>query len=203
MKILIGTPIHQSKDYSMERWLESVSKLEYPADLLLIDNSPGLDYVEKVKGYCQKYGLINYKLVHIDARQEQMYIEERLAASREIIRREVLDKNYDAWFSFECDILAPPHTLTKMVDLIGDYSIVRHCYPSRGSLGGFNQELGITLVKRAVLERYGFGYGLVDPINPNTMYGSDVWFIIQIDRSHDQKDKVVSGVIKPIYHLSS
>lgn len=202
MKILIGTPIHELKDYSMERWLECVSKLEYPADLLIVDNSPGLDYIEKVKNYCKKYGLTNYKLVHVEVPQEQKDIEERLATSREVIRAEVLSKNYDAWFSFECDILSPPNTLTEMVNLIGDYSILRHCYPSRGSLGGFNQELGITLVKRAVLKRYGFEYGLIDPINPNTMYGGDVWFITQINRSRDLKDKVVSGIIKPIYHLS-
>ena len=49
MKILIGTPIHECKDYCMERWLKNVSKMEYPADLLLVDNSPGLTYVEQVK----------------------------------------------------------------------------------------------------------------------------------------------------------
>ena len=27
MKILIGTPIHESKDYAMERWLENVAVL--------------------------------------------------------------------------------------------------------------------------------------------------------------------------------
>lgn len=203
MRILIGTPIHECKDYAMARWLESVSRLDYPFDLLMVDNSPDAEYLNKVHEYCQKYRLTNYKLVHIAARQEPIYLDERLAASREIIRAEVLSKDYDAWFSFECDILTPPNTLTQMVDLIGDYSIVRHCYPSRGSLGEFNQELGLTLVKQAVLKRYGFESGLVDPINPNTMYGSDVWFIVQIDRSQDEKDKVVSGIIKPIYHLSS
>jgi len=55
MKILIGAPIHECKDYCMERWLKNVSKMEYPADLLLVDNSPGLTYVEQVKDYCKKY----------------------------------------------------------------------------------------------------------------------------------------------------
>jgi hypothetical protein len=43
MKVLIGTPIHQVKDYSMERWLANVRELRAhtPADLVLVDNSPG------------------------------------------------------------------------------------------------------------------------------------------------------------------
>ena len=51
MKILIGTPIHEVKDYAMERWLENVAKLQEvtPCDLLLVDNSrTQLDLFEMV-----------------------------------------------------------------------------------------------------------------------------------------------------------
>ena len=66
MKILIGTPIHQKKDYAIERWLENVSKLEYPADLLMVDNSPGIEYMERAKGYCKRIGLKKYLIKHIE-----------------------------------------------------------------------------------------------------------------------------------------
>src|SRR3989344_9317605 len=110
MKILIGTPIHISKDYCMEKWLENVSKLEYPADFMMVDNSPvldpvrsktsakggssadqafqavrtsnGIDYVEKVKKYCAKYGITNYKIEHLELPPEQE-VHERVAGSRE------------------------------------------------------------------------------------------------------------------------
>ncbi len=203
MKILIGTPIHECKDYAVEKWLKSVSKLDYPFDLLMIDNSPDSKYLEKVHKYCKKYALTNYKLVHIEIDQDAI-LDERLARSREFIRNEVLDKGYDAWFSLECDVIAPSYALSKLVNLIGDYWMIGHTYPSRDNPNEINAELGISLVKRQVLAKVGFinEYGYVDPLMPNCNYGSDVWFIRRIDRSSKEKRVVVAGIIKPIYHLN-
>lgn len=117
MKILIGTPIHKTKNYCMEKWLENVSRLEYPADLLMVDNSPDLDYTEKVKGYCAKYGITNYKIEHLELPYEQK-IFERVARCREIIRKEVLSKGYDAWFSWECDQIIPTNTLNELIRIM-------------------------------------------------------------------------------------
>src|SRR3989344_1033770 len=101
MKVLIGTPINEVKDYAMERWLENVAKLQkvYPADLLMVDNSPGLEYVAKVKEYCAKYGIINYKIEHLEIGQWQPSAE-KIGRSREIIRQEFLSRDYEAWFSW-------------------------------------------------------------------------------------------------------
>ena len=203
MKILIGTPIHEIKDYSMERWLESVSKLEYPADLFLVDNSPNSDYIKKVEDYCRKYGLTNYKLTHIVTTSDTS-IDERLAKSREAIRREVLRHNYDAWYSLECDVIVPPNALTKLVDLITDSWVVSHGYPARGNPEGFNTEFGTSLISRQALEKYSFlnGYGYCDPFRSNVRYEGDVWFIKRITRNQEGKYINVNGIIKPIYHLS-
>lgn len=204
MKILIGTPTHQVKDYAMARWVENVSKLEYPADLLLVDNSPGLDYLEKVKGYCQKYGITNYKLTHIKVTSD-MSLDERLAKSREAIRRQVLDGGYDAWYSLECDVIVPPDALTKLVDLIDDSWVVSHGYPARGNSANFNTEFGTSLISRQALEKHGFlnGYGYCDSLQPNVRYEGDVWFIKQITRNQEGKYINVNGIIKPIYHLAT
>lgn len=203
MKILIGTPVHESKDYSMERWISSVSKLDYPFDLLMVDNSENPRYIDRLHKYCEKYGVTNYRVIHIDIDQDAV-LDERLAKSREIIRKEVLAKNYDAWFSLECDVIAPPDALTKLVGLIDNYWMAGHIYPARGVPDGTNAELGIALIKRGVLEKYSFinSYGLVDPEMPNCWYGGDIWFIRQIDLSHGGKRINVSGIIKPIYHLN-
>lgn len=205
MKILIGTPIHEIKDYSMERWLKNVVRLQHdhPADLLLVDNSPHSDYIKKVEEYCKKIGITNHKLVHI-ATTSDMSLDERLAKSREAIRREVLDNNYDAWYSLECDVLVPPDALTKLVDLITDSWVVSHGYPARGNPEGTNTEFGTSLISRQALEKYGFlnGYGCCDPLAPNVLYEGDVWFIKQITRNQEGKYINVNGIIKPIYHLS-
>ncbi len=202
MRVLIGTPIHESKDYAMERWLASVSKFDYPFDLLMVDNSPNSEYLKKIHEYCKKYGVTRYKLVHIDVDKDAV-LDERLAQAREVIRREVLDNGYDAWFSLECDVIAPPHALTKLIAVIDDYWMVSHGYPARGNPNAMNAELGISLIKRTVLLKYSFinGYGFADPLRPDRQYGGDVWFIKQIDRSGRGKRMTVGGIIKPIYHL--
>jgi hypothetical protein len=203
MKVLIGTPVHESKDYGMDRWIKSVSKLDHPFDLLMVDNSINSNYVNTLHKYCKKHRVTNYKLIHIDVSQNTI-LDERLARSREIIRQEVLNKNYDAWFSLECDIITPPNALTKLTNLINNYWMISHGYPSRDNPNASNAELGITLIKQAVLKKYGFTnqYGYVDPLLPNCWYSSDVWFIRQIQRNKDGKNINIHGIIKPIYHLA-
>lgn len=203
MKILIGTPVHESKDYAMDRWVASVAKLDYPFDLLLVDNSDNSKYVDTLHQYCKKHGITNYRLVHTDVSPDAV-LDERLAQSREIIRKEVLGKSYDAWFSLECDVIVPPDALSKLVGLIRDYWIITHTYPSRINPNQMNEQLGIALVKRQVLEKYSFinGYGFVNPLRPESWYGGDVWFIRCIDVNRQGKRINVSGIIKPIYHLA-
>lgn len=203
MKILIGTPIHISKDYAMERWLQSLSNLDYPFDLLMVDNSPNSEYLKKIHEYCKKYGVTNYKLVHIDVDRDAV-LDERLAESREIIRKAVLDKDYDAWLSLECDVIVPSNTLTKLICLIDDYWMVSHAYPARSIPNETNAELGICLVKRQALAKLGFAnqYGYIDPLRPKSWCGNDVWFIRRIERSSEGKHINVGGIIKPIYHLN-
>src|SRR3990167_7595818 len=147
MKILIGTPVHECKDYAMERWLKSVSKLDYPYDLLLVDNSDNLEYTDKLHKYGKKYGVSSYKLVHIDVGRNAI-LDEKLASSREMIRKEVLDKSYDAWFSLECDVITPPDALSKLVNLIEDNWMVSHAYPTREIPNETHAQLGISLINR-------------------------------------------------------
>ena len=199
----MGTPVHECKDYAMERWLKSVSELDYPFDLLLVDNSENPGYVKKLHAYCKKYEITNYKLLHVDVDKDTI-LDERLAKSRELIRREVLDKNYGAWFSLECDVIAPPDALSKLVKLIKDYWMVSHAYPTREIPNETHAQLGISLINRKALTALGFinGYGYVNPLSPKSWYGSDVWFIRRIDTGNAGIHINVDGIIKPIYHLS-
>jgi len=51
MRVLLGTPIHESKDYAMDKWIASVSKFDYPFDLLMVDNSGNIKYVDRLHEY--------------------------------------------------------------------------------------------------------------------------------------------------------
>jgi len=203
MKVLIGTPIHIYKDYCMESWIQNVSKLEYPADLLLVDNSPTPDYIEKVKGYCTKYGIKNYKIKYLNLPDDQE-THERVARSEEVIRQEILAKDYDAWFCWECDQLIPNDGLGKLVKIMesGNFMMVVHNGWSKETPGEADFGLAVALLKRSVLEKYSFilEFG-TDPDMPNSWISAGApWIEKQIIR--DGGNFVhVDGVIRPIYHL--
>lgn len=202
MKILIGTPIHEVKDYCMERWLKNVVKVqkEYPSDLLLVDGSLGLDYTEKVKGYCKKYGITNYNIEHIEVHQPNG-VDERNGRSREVIRQEVLSGDYDAWFSWECDQIIPPNALSKLVKIMkaGNYTIVHPNSWDKTNPSQPEISFGVCLVNRESLVKYGFL--LEYPGMPDSWHGGDVWFKKQVLNGGGSYIEVY-GLIKPIYHLT-
>ena len=201
MRVLIGTPIHEIKDYSMEKWLKNVSQLmsEYPADLLIVDNSPGLDYTKQVHEYCKKYGITNYKIEHIEVDQANGK-DERIGRSREVIRQEVLDHSYDAWFSWECDQLIPTNTIDILAKIMrhGNYMMVNPNSWTREIPTEFNANFGCCLISRSALEKYGFL--LEYPDMPNCWHGGEVWFKKQVIKGGGSYIELY-GIIKPIHHL--
>lgn len=201
LKILIGTPIHQVKDYCMERWLANVAKLQKksPADLLLVDNSPDLSYVEKVKGYCKKYGITNYKIEHLVIHQGQP-VAERIGRCREIIRQEFLSKDYDAWFSWESDQIIPADALGKLVKIMsaGNYMMIHPNSWDRVLPGEPDANFGVCLIRRETLEKYGFL--LEYPDMRDCWHGGEAWFKKQVLKGGGNYIEVY-GLIKPIYHL--
>lgn len=204
MKVLIGTPIHVSKDYSMERWLQNVANLtlEYPADLLMVDNSPGTGYMERIKNYCKKYEIVNYKIKHLELLRKQEKFE-RIAHSREVIRQETLAGGYEAWFCWECDQIIPNNALGKLVDIMrqGNYMLVNPNKWQREMPDTSNYDFGCALIKRESLEKFGFilDFG-TDPEMPNTYELSEYWFKSRIIRDGGRFVEV-DGIIDPVYHL--
>ena len=194
MKILIGTPIHIAKDYAMERWLQNVARLKYPADLFLVDNSPRLDYVEKIKGYCAKYGVTNYQIQHLDINQG-LDPNIRVWTSQEAIRQEFLSGNYDAWFSWECDQLIPTNALDALVRLMetGNFMMVLHNSWARWGHAIVNANMGVTLISKQCLKKNRF--------LPHQWQGDKAWFKEQVLRNGGNYIDVY-GIIKPIYHLN-
>lgn len=197
MNILIGTPVHQVKDYSMKRWLENVAKLqlEYPADLFMVDNSTGLNYVEKVRGYCQKYGVKNYRIKHA-VFDPAIDPDERIERSQEIIRQEVLSKEYDAWFSWECDQIIPVDALNTLVELMNleNFMMVNCNSWARKSPNEVNTDLGCVLIKRECLEKTVFLQ------NGNRFQGIEGYFKVRALKNGSNYLEVY-GIINPVYHL--
>ena len=161
-----------------------------------MDNSPGLDYVKKVKGYCVKYGITKYRIVHLEINQEPP-VDERIARSLEIIRQEILAKDYDAWFSWECDQLIPANALGELIKMMesGNFMIASHNTWLRQDHDQILDELfGTTLIKREVLEKLSF--------IPETLpwEPTDKWFRKRVLKDGGNTIEA-DGVLKPVYHL--
>lgn len=208
MKVLIGTPVHQSKDYSLKRWLENVANLikVTPADIFLVDNSSGADYSEKVKEYCTKLGL-ETKIIHIDipdsGKEEKEKIHERIAKSRELIRKELIKGNYDAWFCWESDQIIPPDGLKKLEELMssGDFMVVDHNCWVNDKPGVKNFDYGVTLINRKCLKKYSFiPHSKKD--RPESWYLAEKWFRERL-KKNGEKVIEIEGLIEPVLHLAS
>lgn len=187
----------------MERWLENVSKLikVTPASLLLVDNSPDMTYMEKVKGYCKKLGLQNFEIIHINVHQPNGR-DERIGRAREVIRQYILKNNFDAWFSWESDQLISADALLILSKIMqaGNYSMIHPNAWSRENPSEPEANFGVCLISRQVLDKYGF---LLDyPDMPNCWYGAEAWFKKQVIKGGGSYIEIY-GVIKPILHLNN
>jgi hypothetical protein len=209
--VLIGTPIHELKDYCMERWVKNVAELikVYPCDIIMVDNSPKKDYMEKVKGYMQKYGIDKYEMKYLQIDQGDLVpkdiheqIHERVAKCQEIIRQYALEHDYDVWFSWECDQIIPIDALDKLLSVMetGDYIMVNHNIWDKNVPGGLCFDWGVTLVSREYLQKYGFLLDFKEDPKPDTWYNAQAWYRQRLKRDGARFIDLV-GVIDPVLHL--
>ena len=211
MKVLIGTPIHELKDYCMDRWLPNVAKLRsfHSADFLMVDNSPGAEYVEKIKKYCKKYNIKDYQIKHLEIAQDgsvnksvDEQIHERVARSHEIIRQFVLSSDYDIWFSWECDQIIPEDALDKLIEIMkmGNFMMVNHNCWDKNVPRGLCFDWGVTLVSRDYLKKYGFLLEFGTEPEPDTWYNAQIWYRKRLIR--DRSPFIdLTNVILPILHI--
>lgn len=213
MRVLIGTPIHELKDYGMEKWLKNVAQVQkqYPVDLLMIDNSKGTTYIEKVKGYCKKYGVTNFKFDHFEIENDNLDSSQlrsmRVEYAQEMLRQATLNGGYDAWFSWECDQLIPSNTLKKLSEMMqveNHMMIVVNSW-ARTIPNTFNANMGVTLISRQALQKSWFLPEKNGEISREIAdgYGVDeTMFKKRILKSGGNYIEIY-GVIKPIYHLDN
>ncbi len=172
MKVLIGTPVHESKDYGLKQWLKSVSEIEVPSScqwlLYMVDNSPGSHYQDTIRKYCSEIGFTNYELTNLaDLPDGEDGAKERLGVSREAIRQKLLAQDWDFWFSWECDIICPPNILSVLLRYTADFDVVGHTYPLRSVeptryTDAYKEleSMGLLLLPKRLFIDYGFMEGV-------------------------------------------
>lgn len=111
-KILIGCPIHSTKEYSFDRWIDCINKIDYPnKEVLVVDNSEGLDFFLKWKA--------RVPMVHIDV--DQISYQKRTEAGYEYLRQYFVNGDFVYWLNVDSDVLVPPETLRELLKYDADW----------------------------------------------------------------------------------
>ncbi len=126
-KVLVGCPTSVHKRYCLGRYARRVKELTYPNyDLLIVDNSENNDYI----GLIKESGLPAVKDEYSDSARE------RIINSRNILRKEVLEK-YDYFLSLEQDVIPPKDIIERM--LKSGKKLVTGVYYNFQMINGKNQ----------------------------------------------------------------
>src|SRR3989344_8870143 len=105
-KILVGCPTSFHKEYCLNEYAKSVKELSYNNyDILLVDNSPNNDYLEKIK----KLNLQVIKAPYLEGALD------RITISRNMIREFMLNNNYDYFLSLEQDVISPKDIIENLL----------------------------------------------------------------------------------------
>lgn len=145
-KILVACPIHESKEYSFQAWIDSVKKLDYPnIEYLVIDHSPTEDFVNRWKHKIPIKYIGSVEPANIG-----------IATAMEEIRQYFLKSDAKYWLNLESDIIAPSETIRYFLSL-GEYDWYEHHYPYRNRdwpplLNGF----GCTMFSQKLIRENSF-----------------------------------------------
>ena len=189
-KVLVGCPTSSFQKYCLKEYAEAVKKLTYSAyDVLLVDNSQNDLYLTKVKSY----GLPVLKGAWFEGARQ------RIVTSRNLLREQILSKNYDYFLSLEQDVIPPKDIIERLVHynkevISGVYFTVKDKalrpllvakHPEKESFHYLDSDkileypsilevsfcgLGCLLISRKVLEKISFRY-----VEGNKSF-DDFWF---------------------------
>jgi hypothetical protein len=106
-KILIFTPTYEGKEYCRERFVANsreILKSWGNARHIIIDNSPTLDYTNKLTA-------AGLDVIHVERGNNS---RESLTRAQNIARQIAIDEGYDYLFSLESDIFPPKDILHRL-----------------------------------------------------------------------------------------
>jgi hypothetical protein len=184
MKIFVGTPINENKEYGIYRWLDNMKAQKWAGDIsyFLADNSNTPAFSERVRAYAEGIGLQNVIVTHL-TNMSAKEVELKRTDSREFFRNYFLTTDCDVWLSWECDIIVEEGGLAKIVPFLDYFDIIKCAYPMREFQAALCNGIGFALFKRTVMAGVSFsiggGYGFCNPKFINCFYGNDSWFLAQ------------------------
>jgi len=109
MKVLIGITCYNKKQYIIDRFIDSIRKIDYKGeyDILFVDNSKGETYAEYIRSK-------GFEVIRSDPNFNTT--QERLTEAYNVLREWFLeDKSYTYLLSIEQDILVPKDVIQRLL----------------------------------------------------------------------------------------
>jgi len=105
-KVLVGCPTYEGFGYCLEIFLERIRSLSYPNyDILLVDNSEGDDYLNRIKE----------KRVRVIKAPRFKEMFETVAYSRNMMIDFALDNGFDYLLNLDQDVIPPKNIIEELI----------------------------------------------------------------------------------------
>jgi len=105
-KILVGCPISNHKEYCLDKYLAGIKALTYDNfDFMIVDNSKDEMYYNKLKN----------KGLNVVRDRYYELARERVAKSRNVLRKRCLEGDYGYFLSLEQDVVPPKDVIERLL----------------------------------------------------------------------------------------
>ena len=137
MKILIGTPICDTKLYSWKDYVKSVKSLKVPKGMIghiyIVDTSNEID---AVKFEVEDQGFI-YKHLGLWQKSRNDYAKkmDKIVAARNEIFKYATKNKYDYIFFIDSDVIVPNNTIIQLANGLKENIIISGFYPGMTEYG--------------------------------------------------------------------
>jgi glycosyltransferase involved in cell wall biosynthesis len=106
MRVLVGCPTYEGYGYCLDEYAAAVKMLTFKdIDVVLVDNSQGDDYADKIK----TFGVKVLRSPHMND------VRERIVVARNKLRDYFLQGDYEYFLSLEQDVIPPPDVLERLM----------------------------------------------------------------------------------------
>src|SRR3989344_246742 len=135
-RVLVGCPTSFHKEYCLKEYAESIKSLAYKHyDILLVDNSPNDEYLQKIKSL----GINAIKGPYNENARD------RIVISRNILKEYAIKNNYEYLLSLEQDVMPPKDIIERLLG--HNKKVISGIYFARNAIGN-----GISLIPLAYKE---------------------------------------------------
>ena len=160
LKILVGCPTSNHKEYCLKEYIEALKKLDYANfDILLVDNSENEGYFNKLKK----------EDIPVERVEYGEKVRERIVRARNFIVERMIEGNYDYFFSLEQDIIPPLDVIQRLLDC--DKEIISGVYFKEFEYKVENTEINKKTILPMAFIDYDIKEGLIKQLTYDDVVG--------------------------------